>query len=122
MSDNLAPNYYVAPGFHASQGTLRDVIDPATLEVVAQRAEVTQSEIATALASVNAAQKMWAQTDAKSRAAILHKLASAIEAHDMTDCAILMSREMGKPYPEAIGEVANCAPKAYPLCSGRTTC
>jgi acyl-CoA reductase-like NAD-dependent aldehyde dehydrogenase len=28
----------------------------------------------------------------------------------MTGCAITMSREMGKPYPEAIGEIANCAP------------
>ena len=40
---------------------------------------------------------------------ILHRIANRIEATDMRRCAELMSREMGKPYPEAIGEVANCA-------------
>jgi acyl-CoA reductase-like NAD-dependent aldehyde dehydrogenase len=48
--------------------------------------------------------------DAKTRAQHLHWLANRIEAEEFTQCAILMSREMGKPYPEAIGELANCAP------------
>ena len=110
MSDVNSPCYYLAPDFHRSKGVAHDVIDPATLEGVAQRASVTVDEVETVLDRVNAAQKNWAQTDAKTRAAVLHKLANRIEAHDMTACAILMSREMGKPYPEAIGEVANCAP------------
>ncbi len=110
MSDVNSPCYYLAPDFHRSKGVVHDVIDPATLEGVAQRASVTVDEVETVLDRVNAAQKNWAQTDAKTRAAVLHKLANRIEAHDMTACAILMSREMGKPYPEAIGEVANCAP------------
>ncbi|MGB7320207.1 MAG: aldehyde dehydrogenase family protein, partial [Albidovulum sp.] len=74
------------------------------------RAEVTETEIAGALAQVQAAQHKWKGVDAKSRAAILHALANRIETADLTSCAILMSREMGKPYPEAIGELANCAP------------
>ncbi|MCZ4353672.1 aldehyde dehydrogenase family protein [Roseovarius aestuarii] len=110
MSDILKPCYFLNPGFHASCGGTHDVIDPATQEIVAQRGDVTPSEIESVLTRVNAAQKGWANTDAKTRAATLHRLANRIEAHDMTDCAILMSREMGKPYPEAIGEVANCAP------------
>ncbi|WP_324752748.1 aldehyde dehydrogenase family protein [Roseovarius sp. Pro17] len=110
MSDVTSPCYYLSPDFHRSKGAAHDVIDPATLEGVAQRASVTTDEVETVLDRVNAAQKSWAKTDAKSRAAVLHRLANRIEAHDMTACAILMSREMGKPYPEAIGEVANCAP------------
>nr|WP_309502479.1 aldehyde dehydrogenase family protein [uncultured Roseovarius sp.] len=110
MTDILRPCYYLAPGFHASQGASHDVIDPATLETVGARAAVTAAECDSVLDRVNAAQRKWAKTDAKTRAATLHRLANRIEAHDMTDCAILMSREMGKPYPEAIGEVANCAP------------
>ncbi len=106
----MAPCYYLAPAFHPSEGAAQDVIDPATLEVVAQRGEVTPAELDHVLARVNTAQKGWASTDAKTRAAYLHRLAARIEATDMTQCAILMSREMGKPYPEAIGEVANCAP------------
>ncbi|WP_170608814.1 aldehyde dehydrogenase family protein [Ruegeria arenilitoris] len=110
MSDILSPCYYLAPRYHSSAGAAHDVIDPATLEVVARRGDVTAAELDGVLARVNAAQKLWAGTDAKTRAAHLHRLAARIEATDMTRCATLMSREMGKPYPEAIGEVANCAP------------
>ncbi len=46
----------------------------------------------------------------RARAKHLHGVANAIEAADFTRCAELMVREMGKPYPEAIGEIANCAP------------
>lgn len=110
MSDILHPCYFIVPGFHRSEGDAHDVMDPATLEKVGERACISAAELDSVLDRVNTAQREWAKTDAKSRAAVLHRLANRIEAHDMTDCAILMSREMGKPYPEAIGEVANCAP------------
>ena len=107
MSDT--PRYFLTPEFHPCSAPAHRVIDPATLEEVGLRGDVTAEEIDAVLARVNSAQALWKKTDAKSRAQILHRLANRIEANDMTDCAILMSREMGKPYPEAIGEVANCA-------------
>ncbi|QYX55995.1 aldehyde dehydrogenase family protein [Roseovarius sp. SCSIO 43702] len=110
MTGMTDPRYYLCPRYHSSDGPSRDVIDPATLARVGGRAEVTEDEMAGVLARLNAAQEGWAATDAKSRAQVLHRLANRIEATDVTDCAVLMSREMGKPYPEAIGEVANCAP------------
>lgn len=110
MRDATTARYYLAPDFHAAPGITQPVIDPATEAVVADRAVLTADDIQPILVRVNAAQSGWAALDAKSRAGVLHKLANRIEATDMTDCAILMSREMGKPYPEAIGEVANCAP------------
>lgn len=110
MTDILNPCYFVSPDFPVSAGVPQDVIDPATFATVGQRAEVTASEIDLALTSVAAAQSKWRATDAKTRAKMLHTLANAIETADLTHCAILMSREMGKPYPEAIGEIANCAP------------
>lgn len=109
MSDTATTRYFLTPNFHPSAGPAHAVIDPATLEEVGKRGDVTSEEIESVLARVNAAQVEWKKIDAKSRAQILHRLASRIEDNDMTDCAILMSREMGKPYPEAIGEVANCA-------------
>ena len=109
MFDTAKPSYFLTPEFHPSSGSAHPVIDPATLEEVGLRADVTPGEIDAVLTRVNAAQATWKKLDAKSRAQILHRLAGRIEANDMTDCAILMSREMGKPYPEAIGEVANCA-------------
>ena len=110
MLDIQIPCYFVTPQFHAASATGHVVIDPATLAQVGARAETTEAEINAALAQVTAAQAEWKVVNAKSRAAILHGLANRIETADLTDCAILMSREMGKPYPEAIGELANCAP------------
>lgn len=108
--DTQAPTYFVAPNFYPTQNVGYDVEDPAKLTKVGVRGEVTVDEIDSALSLVNSAQTQWKILDAKSRATALHTLANRIENMDLTDCAILMSREMGKPYPEAIGELANCAP------------
>ena len=110
MLDIQAPSYFINPRFHASESTGVEVQDPALLETVGVRAIVSEAEINETLAQVNAAQTKWKMLDAKLRAAILHALANDIETADLTECAIIMSREMGKPYPEAIGELANCAP------------
>lgn len=110
MLDIQAPYYFINPTFHPSKGTGFAVQDPATLENVGTRAVVSEQELNQTLAEVTIAQAKWKIVDAKSRAATLHALANVIETADLTDCAIIMSREMGKPYPEAIGELANCAP------------
>lgn len=110
MPDIQTPLYFLAPDFHISAGQGQRVFDPATLEDVGVRAHVTPQEIELALDRVSQAQSIWKTVDAKTRARALHALASRIDAADFTECAILMSREMGKPYPEAIGEIANCAP------------
>jgi acyl-CoA reductase-like NAD-dependent aldehyde dehydrogenase len=47
--------------------------------------------------------------DARTRAKMLHALAHTLETADLSRCAELMTREMGKPYPEAMGELMNCA-------------
>ena len=104
------PSYFLTPDYHTTSGAPLPVIDPATLAQVGHYALTTDAELATVLIAVNTAQSGWKKLDAKTRAAHLHRLANRIEAEDFTACAILMSREMGKPYPEAIGELANCAP------------
>jgi acyl-CoA reductase-like NAD-dependent aldehyde dehydrogenase len=108
--DPAIPAWYLAPSFRPMKGIVREVIDPATLELVGGIAEADETEISAALDAVNAAQRKWKRVDAKSRAKILHDLANVIETTDHKPAALLMSREMGKPYPEAIGEIANCAP------------
>lgn len=110
MPDPCNASYFVSPDIIESHGDAFDVIDPATLEVVGQRCEVTAAELQSVLERVTAAQVQWKNTDAKTRAKQLHALANRIETTSLSNCAILMSREMGKPYPEAIGELANCAP------------
>ncbi len=101
----FAGNAFRAPG----SGAAFTVIDPASLETVGQAARCNASDVAAVVAEANAAQKAWKRLDAKSRAALLHRLADSIEQGDFHDVALLMVREMGKPYPEATGELANCA-------------
>ena len=108
MFDPNRPVYFSGT-WHPSSGPKREVIDPATLEVVGRIAETTAAEREAALDAARGAQRGWARLDAKSRAAVLHRVANRIEATDMRRCAELMSREVGKTYPDAIGELANCA-------------
>jgi acyl-CoA reductase-like NAD-dependent aldehyde dehydrogenase len=104
------PAFFINPSYQPTSGARRHVIDPATLQTVGAIAVATEAEIDAALTAATKAQKAWKTLDAKTRAKYLHGVANAIEAADFTRCAELMVREMGKPYPEAIGEIANCAP------------
>ena len=108
--DPQAPSYFVNPLYRPASGPMHQVIDPATLESVGMFADSQAADIESALDAVTRAQQAWRRCDAKSRAKALHALANAIETADLRRCAELMTREMGKPYPEAIGELANCAP------------
>ncbi|SHO64457.1 Acyl-CoA reductase [Pseudoxanthobacter soli DSM 19599] len=109
MYDPQKPVHFLNPRFEPSGGAVTEVRDPATLAPVGRFAETAPDEIGRVLGRVRAAQAEWAKLDAKSRATALHRLANAIEQADLRTCAELMTREMGKPYPEAIGEIANCA-------------
>ena len=105
--DPLRPNHFVANEWRILEGPARDVIDPATLQIVGRIADPSSGEIDNVLQLANAAQIGWSALDAKSRANYLHKLANQIEAAIPQTVAALMSREMGKPYAEAVGEMAN---------------
>ncbi len=99
-----------------AQGPPRDVLDPATLEVVGQIADATPDEIASAIARANQARHGWAELDAKTRANFLHRVADAIQQGDRRTIAATMTREMGKPFPEAMGELAN-VPGIFRYCA-----
>ncbi|MCV9997835.1 aldehyde dehydrogenase family protein [Pararhizobium sp. YC-54] len=109
MFNPAEPVFYRHPVYIKAAGERHTVINPATLGNEGVFAETTAAELDDVLLAARTAQSEWKRRDAKSRATILHRIASRIEATDMRVCAELMSREMGKPYPEAIGEVANCA-------------
>ena len=107
--DPQSPCFFVNPRYCPASGAVHHVSDPATLEEVGVSADCQRAEIETAIDAVTCAQRQWMRVDAKTRAKTLHALASAIEGADLRRCAELMTREMGKPFPEAIGELANCA-------------
>ena len=89
-----------APG-----GATFDVLDPATEEVIAQVADGTSEDWMRALALADAAKSDWAAFAPRSRSVILTDIFNAINERK-EDFARVMTLEMGKPYAEALGEVA----------------
>ncbi|GLK87255.1 aldehyde dehydrogenase family protein [Pseudomonas turukhanskensis] len=105
--------HFINPDFITPQSDrLRAIINPATLEEVGSIVLGDEADVNAAVSAANAAQKEWRKVDAKSRAAILHQLANALDGVNPVnrEAGRLMTLEMGKPFPEAMGELANCAP------------
>ena len=101
---------YVAGGYRTAPGArIQDVINPADLSVVGRIALCEARHVGLPLEAAQIAQRAWAALDAKSRAAALHRVADAMEANAQGLVAELMTREMGKPYTEAVGELLNVA-------------
>lgn len=82
-----------------------NVINPATEKKFAQVPKGTEKHINKAVKAAKKAFPAWAATPLKKRQAIVEKMADCINANaDML--ARLMSKEQGKPMPEAQGEMA----------------
>ncbi|WP_245887776.1 aldehyde dehydrogenase family protein [Geodermatophilus tzadiensis] len=88
----------------------REVLDPATGEVVGRVAERSAEDVDAAVARVRAAQPAWAARADAERIDLLNRAADAIEAA-AEPLAELLSREQGKPLngPNARFEVGACA-------------
>jgi acyl-CoA reductase-like NAD-dependent aldehyde dehydrogenase len=88
----------------------REVLDPATGEVVGRVADRTADDVDAAVARVRAAQPAWAARPDAERIELLLRAADAVEAA-AEPLAELLSREQGKPLdgPNARFEVGACA-------------
>lgn len=80
----------------ATDGQSREVLDPATGELIANAPVGDVSAVDDAIESAIAAQPAWAALSDDERKAYLHKAADAIEAN-ADALAELLSREQGKP-------------------------
>jgi acyl-CoA reductase-like NAD-dependent aldehyde dehydrogenase len=83
--------------------TLR-VIEPATEQVLAEVREAGIEEADQAVARAKAAFPAWRALTPRDRAAILRRLAAAVESH-AEELAQLEARNVGKPISDARGEV-----------------
>lgn len=108
--DPAVPQLFLSNGFVRSAGVAVDILDPATLGKAGVIADATAAEVDDAIARANAAQRGWAALDLKTRAGLLHRIADSIERTSPREVAELMVGGMGKPYAEAVGELANVAP------------
>ena len=91
-------------------GGIIDVINPSTLAKEGEIAIITAGVIDELLDHARQAQKEWSAIPVKARAALLHQVAQSIEETSPREVCELLTREMGKPYPESTGELANVAP------------
>ena len=87
---------------HTSQW--RDVINPATQEVLARVPMATVEEVSAAVASAQAAFKSWKKTPIATRARIFLKLQQLIREH-MKELAAILTAEQGKTLLDAEGDI-----------------
>ena len=85
-------------------GRTFEVTNPATGEVIAEVADCDVADIKEAIDAAYEAKKEWAAKTGKERAAILRKWYELMVAN-ADDLGTILCAEMGKPLPEAKGEV-----------------
>ena len=83
-------------------------VDPSTGKELQRYPTLDEEGIEAVVARSVAEQERWRATALSERAALLHELARHLEL-DARDYAAVMSREMGKPFREAVAEVRKCA-------------
>jgi acyl-CoA reductase-like NAD-dependent aldehyde dehydrogenase len=105
----LSGKLYVDGGFESSRASNQlDVIDPATEERVGTVADASDAEVDRAIEIANQARRVWMDMDPRSRAVILHDIATLLR-RDKAPFAECLTREEGKPYKESVDEVSWCA-------------
>ncbi len=90
----------------ADAATLKS-INPATGEVVGEVPVATQREIEDAVARARAAQPAWRALGARQRAEAISPLGDKL-VQRADELGELLTREMGKPLSEGVGEVKHC--------------
>ncbi|ATN36035.1 succinate-semialdehyde dehydrogenase (NADP(+)) [Rhizobium sp. ACO-34A] len=88
----------------SESGKTFEVTNPSTGEVIATLPDLGKVEVARAIDAAYIAQKAWAKKTGKERAGVLRKLFDLMVAN-ADDLATILTMEMGKPWPEARGEI-----------------
>lgn len=88
----------------SQSGKTFEVTNPATGEVIAVLPDLDRAEVTKAIDAAHTAQKAWAKKTGKERAAVLRRWNDLMVAN-ADDLATILTMEMGKPWPEARGEI-----------------
>jgi succinate-semialdehyde dehydrogenase / glutarate-semialdehyde dehydrogenase len=101
----LVEKAYVAGAWvDAADGATFPVTNPARGDVIAHVPDLGRADAARAIAAADKARHDWAAHTGKERAAILRRWADLMVAN-ADDLGAILTAEMGKPLPEARGEV-----------------
>ncbi len=101
----LETRAYINGTWVAGDNGTFDVTNPARGDVIAQVADLSRAQVATAIAAAETTQKDWARWTGKERAAVLRKWFDLMMANQ-DDLGAILTAEQGKPLAEAKGEVA----------------
>ncbi len=103
-SDAVISHYINGRVVPSTSGRSQPVYNPATGEPVAQVALGSVDEVNAAVAAAAAAAPAWAEAAPLKRARVLYKFRELIERHH-DDLAAMITREHGKVFSDAKGEV-----------------
>jgi aminobutyraldehyde dehydrogenase len=117
MNTRLLIGADLVPG----EGAPEDILDPATGGVIAQVPEASPDQVARAAEAAQRAFPGWAQTVPRDRAALLLKLADAIEGR-AAELARLESRNTGKPYAAALADELPAIADVFRFFAGAARC
>ncbi|HEU4403920.1 MAG TPA: gamma-aminobutyraldehyde dehydrogenase [Polyangiaceae bacterium] len=112
---------FIDGDFHPGEGEADEVLDPATGERIARVAGASTRQVDAAVAAAAAAAPAWAKTAPRDRAALLLKLADAVEAR-ATEFAALESDNCGKPLAAVLGDEIPAVADVFRFFAGAARC
>lgn len=99
---------YIDGKWYEGKGERRDVVNPATGEVIGQLAMGDAGDVDAAVAAAKRAQKALENMSVFERAEMLYRISDAMY-NRKDELAKLLSQEQGKPLSEAAGEIGGSA-------------
>ena len=102
-------------------GHVERVLDPATGQVIAEVPEVSEAQVRAAVRAADAAFAGWSRTVPRDRAALLLKLADAVEQRG-AELARLESRNAGKPYLAVLNDEIPAIVDTFRFFAGAARC
>ena len=97
--------YVAGEWVNADDGKTFKVLNPSRGDVICEIADLSRKEVARAIAAAHEAMKGWQARTAKERAQVMRRWFDLMMANQ-DDLARILTAEMGKPFPEAKGEIA----------------
>ncbi len=104
LASSMIPHFINGQSVMPTSGRSQPVYNPATGDPVAQVGLATVAEVNAAVAAAAAAAPGWAETAPLKRARVMSKFKELIEKHH-DDLAAMITREHGKVFSDAKGEV-----------------
>ncbi|MCM2332636.1 MAG: gamma-aminobutyraldehyde dehydrogenase [Anaeromyxobacteraceae bacterium] len=105
----------------AGEGPAEKILDPGTGDLVCEVREASPAQVAAAARAADAAFPAWSRTVPKDRAALLLKLADAVEAQGPA-LAALESRNTGKPLAAALNDEIPAIADVFRYFAGAARC